>query len=87
MQLTWLDVLAGNIGGALFVGLVIFLMKDWRMTKAWQAGFLAWLLIVAGGGLVAWRAGCWSHAWDCRPQSAELDAFGLPATPPPPPVQ
>lgn len=65
MQITWLDILAGNIGGAAFVAMFIFLWTDWRKTGEGFAAFCAWLVFVMGMGLFVWRAGCWADKWTC----------------------
>lgn len=65
MQLTWLDVLAGNIGGAAFVAMFIFAWTDWRKTRHPVAAVCAWVIFTGAIGLFTWRAGCWASTWVC----------------------
>jgi hypothetical protein len=72
--LTWLDVLAGNIGAMLWLAGVVFAYRDWRFNKQWFAGALCWMLILLGGSIFAYRAGCWANTWAC---SSNPDPLGI----------
>mgnify|MGYP000994348777 CR=1 FL=1 len=62
MQLTWLDLLAANIAGALWLWGVMAARQLWRTErKKTVPGFL--LVVFVGFGLIlsAYRAGFWYH--------------------------
>jgi hypothetical protein len=65
MALTWLDVLAGNLGAGAIIAAFLFFLRDWRLTKAWQAGFFAWLTFIFAMTIFTYRAGCWANTWVC----------------------
>lgn len=65
MQITWLDVLAGNIGAAFLIAGILFAYRDWRTSRHPMAGYCCWALTMLALGIFTYRAGCWSGNWAC----------------------
>lgn len=62
MQLTWLDLIAGNIGGYCIVWGLITTFKDWKAERTWGATTILLMLIALSGGIFISRAAYWLHS-------------------------
>lgn len=61
MQLTWLDLIAGNIGGYVIVWGLISTFKDWKAERTWGSTMILLMLIGLGGTIFISRAAYWFH--------------------------
>ncbi len=58
-QLTWLDLLAANFFGFLWIAGVIFAHREAKRSKMVFGWLIFFVLLGFGLGLVIWRAGVW----------------------------
>jgi hypothetical protein len=75
-SLTWLDVLAGNIGAAFLIAGILFAWRIWRVERQGFALFCCWVLCLLALSIFTYRAGCWSDSWDCAVERIKVDAEG-----------
>jgi hypothetical protein len=61
MELTWLDVMAGNIAGALWVAAVLYARRTLLETRHWLAGAQLAFFLAFGFGILLWRMGVWAE--------------------------
>lgn len=62
MQITWLDILAGNIGGAAIVAVIIFAFKTWREERTHGSAVIFAVLLMMAAGLFTMRASYWFYS-------------------------
>jgi hypothetical protein len=71
MQLTWLDVMAGNIAGALWIVALLHARRTWLETRHWIPAALVSIFLFFGLGILLWRMGIWAEVIE-RPLSEVL---------------
>ena len=64
-MVTWLDVLAGNLGAFFLIIALLHLRRVWLAERSAGALFCLFTLGGLGLGIFILRAGCWAGTWGC----------------------
>lgn len=60
-MLTWIDVLAANIAGALWIAAVLYCRRLWLEHKSFTTGALLVFWLGIGLGVLTWRMAYWAN--------------------------